>query len=51
MWSDQEKAAGPGVPAGLKTYVFGSTYMKQVQRSGLRVTGYSGQLFSVSCPS
>jgi transmembrane protein TMEM260 (protein O-mannosyltransferase) len=51
IWSDQEKAAGPGVPRGLKTYVFGSTYMKQVQRSGLRVTGYSGQLFSLSCPS
>jgi hypothetical protein len=51
MWSDQEKAAGPGVPSGLKTYVFGSIYMKQVRTSGLRVTRYSGQLFSVSCPS
>ena len=51
IWSDQEKAAGPGVPSGLKTYVFGSIYMKQVRTSGLRVTRYSGQLFSVSCPS
>jgi len=51
IWSDQEKAAGPGVPPDLKTYVFGSTYVKQVRISGLRVTRYSGQLFSVSCPS
>jgi len=51
IWSDQEKAAGLGVPPGLKTYVFGSTYMKQVRISGLRVARYSGQLFSVSCPS
>jgi hypothetical protein len=51
IWSDQEKAAGPGVSPGLKTYLFGSSYMKQVRRSGLRVTDYSGQLFSVSCPS
>ena len=51
IWSDQEKAAGPGVPSDLKTYVFGSIYMKQVRTSGLRVTRYSGQLFSVSCPS
>jgi hypothetical protein len=51
IWSTQEKAAGPGVPSDLKTYVFGSTYAKQVHKSGLRVTRYSGQLFSVSCPS
>jgi hypothetical protein len=51
IWSNQEKAAGPGVPPNLKTYVFGSTYAKQVQISGLRVTRYSGQLLSVSCPS
>jgi hypothetical protein len=51
IWSEQEKAAGPGVPPNLKTYVFGSTYVKQVRISGLRVTRYSGQLFSVSCPS
>jgi len=37
--------------AELKTYVYGSTYVKQVRISGLRVTRYSGQLFSVSCPS
>jgi hypothetical protein len=51
IWSTQEKAAGPGVPPELKTYVFGSSYAKQVHKSGLRVTRYSGQLFSVSCPS
>ena len=51
IWSDQEKAAGPGVPPNLNTYVFGSTYVKQVRISGLRVTRHSGQLFSVSCPS
>jgi hypothetical protein len=51
IWSNQEKAAGPGVPPSLKTYVYGSTYVKQVRISGLRVTRYSGQLFSVSCPS
>jgi hypothetical protein len=51
VWSEQEKAAGPGVPPDLKTYVFGSTYAKHVRRSGLRVTRDSGQLFSVSCPS
>jgi hypothetical protein len=51
IWSNQEKAAGPGVPPNLKTNVFGSTYAKQVQISGLRVTRYSGQLLSVSCPS
>jgi hypothetical protein len=51
IWSTQEKAAGPGVPSDLKSYVFGSTYAKQVHKSGLRVTRYSGQLFSVSCPS
>ena len=51
IWSDQEKAAGPGAPPNLKTYVYGSTYVKQVRISGLRVTRYSGQLFSVSCPS
>jgi hypothetical protein len=51
IWSNQEKAAGPGVPTDLKTYVFGSTYAKQVQRSGLRVTRYSGQLFRLHCPS
>jgi hypothetical protein len=50
-WSDQEKAAGPGVPSDLKTYVFSPTYAKQVQKSGLRVTRYSDQLFSVRCPS
>jgi hypothetical protein len=51
IWSIQEKAAGPGVPANLKTYVFGSTYAKQVRRSGLEVTHYSGQLFRLRCPS
>jgi hypothetical protein len=50
VWSDQEKAAGPGVPSKLQTYVFGSRYAKQVRASGLRVTRYSGQLFTVSCP-
>jgi hypothetical protein len=50
IWSIQEKAAGPGVPANLKTYVFGSTYAKQVRRSGLEVTHYSGQLFRLRCP-
>ena len=49
-WSNQEKAAGPGVPPDLQTYVFGSSYAKQVRTSGLRVTRYSGGLFSVSCP-
>jgi hypothetical protein len=51
IWSNQEKAAGPGVPPNLNTYVFGSTYAKQVHRSGLRVTHDSGQLFHVDCPS
>jgi hypothetical protein len=51
IWSEQEKAAGPGVPPDLKTYVFGSNYAKQVRMSGLRVTRYSGQLFSVRCPA
>jgi hypothetical protein len=51
IWSTQEKAAGPGVPPNLKTYVFGSTYAKQVRRSGLGVTHYSGQLFRLRCPS
>ena len=51
VWSNQEKAAGPGVPTDLKTYVFGSSYAKQVQRSGLQVTRHSGQLFRLSCPS
>jgi Protein of unknown function (DUF2723) len=50
-WSTQEKAAGPGVPADLKTYVFGSTYAKQVRKAGLRVTRYSDQLFALHCPS
>jgi hypothetical protein len=50
-WSDQEKAAGPGVPPDLKTYAFGSTYAKQVRISGLPVTRYSGQLFRIRCPS
>jgi hypothetical protein len=50
-WSNQEKAFGPGVPTDLKTYVFGSTYAKQVRKSGLRVTPYSGQLFQLRCPS
>jgi len=50
-WSGQEQAAGPGVPANLKTYVFGSTYAKQVRKSGLRVTRDSGQLFRLRCPS
>ena len=51
IWSTQEKAAGPGVPPNLRTYVFGSTYAKQVRRSGLVVTQYSGELFSLRCPS
>jgi hypothetical protein len=51
IWSNQEKAAGPGVPTDLKTYVFGSTYAKQVGRSGLGVAHYSGQLFRLRCPS
>jgi Protein O-mannosyl-transferase TMEM260-like len=51
IWSDQEKATGPGVPPDLKTYVFGSSYAKQVQISGVQVTRYSGQLFGLSCPS
>jgi hypothetical protein len=51
IWSNQEKAAGPGVPTDLKTYVFGSSYAKQVQRSGLQFTRHSGQLFRLSCPS
>jgi hypothetical protein len=51
IWSTQEKAAGPGVPPKLNTYVFGSSYAKQVRRSGLGVTYDSGQLFSVTCPS
>jgi hypothetical protein len=51
IWQNQEKAAGPGVPTDLKTYVFGSTYAKQVQRSSLRVTRDSGQLFRLRCPS
>jgi hypothetical protein len=51
IWSDQEKAAGPGVPPDLQTYVFGSRYAKQVRASGLRVTRYSGQLFRLHCPS
>jgi hypothetical protein len=50
-WSNQEKAVGPGVPPDLKTYVFGSTYAKQVRISGLRVTRYSGQLFQLRCRS
>ena len=48
---DQEKAAGPGVPPDLNTYVFGSTYAKHVQISGLRVTRQSGQLFRLRCHS
>lgn len=51
IWSNQEKAAGPGVPPDLQTYVYGSTYAKQVRTAGLWVTHYSGQLFSLSCPS
>ena len=51
IWSNQEQAASPGVPTDLKTYVFGSTYAKQVKNSGLRVTRYSGQLFRLRCPS
>ena len=51
IWSDQEKAAGPGVPPDLNTYVFGSTYAKHVQISGLRVTRQSGQLFRLRCHS
>jgi hypothetical protein len=51
IWSNQEQAAGPGVPPNLNTYVFGSTYAKQVRRSGLGVTYDSGQLFHVHCPS
>jgi len=51
IWSIQEKAAGPGVPPNLNTYVFGSTYAKQVRRSGVGVTHYSGQLFHLHCPS
>jgi Protein of unknown function (DUF2723) len=51
IWSSQEKAAGPGVPTDLNTYVFGSTYAKQVRKSGLRVTRDSGQLFHLRCPS
>jgi len=50
IWSDQEQAAGPGVPPNLNTYVFGSTYAKQVRRSGLGVTHYSGQLYRLRCP-
>jgi hypothetical protein len=50
-WSDQEKAVAPGVPPNLKTYVFGSTYAKQVRTSGLRVTRDSGRLFRLRCPS
>jgi hypothetical protein len=50
-WSTQEQAAGPGVPPNLNTYVFGSTYAKQVRRSGLRITHYSDQLFRLRCPS
>ena len=51
IWSTQEKAAGPGVPPNLRTYVFGSAYAKQVRRSGLGVIRYSGELFSLRCPS
>jgi hypothetical protein len=51
VWSNQERAVAPGVPPDLKTYVFGSTYAKQVRTSGLRVKRYSGQLFQLSCPS
>jgi hypothetical protein len=51
IWSNQEKAAGPGVPPNLNTYVFGSTYAKQVRRSGLGITHYGGQLFRLRCPS
>ena len=50
-WSTQETAAGPGVPPNLKTYVFGSTYAKQVRISGLQVKRYSARLFRVHCPS
>jgi len=50
IWSDQEQAAGTGVPRNLNTYVFGSTYAKQVRRSGLGVTHYSGQLYRLRCP-
>jgi len=50
IWSDQEQAAGPGVRPNLNTYVFGSTYAKQVRRSGLGVTHYSGQLYRLRCP-
>ena len=50
-WAEQEKAVAPGVPPNLETYVFGSTYAKQVRASGLRVTRYSGQLFRLRCPS
>jgi Protein of unknown function (DUF2723) len=50
-WSTQEKAVGPGVPANLKTYVFGSTYAKQLRKSGLAVTRYSDQLYRLRCPS
>ena len=43
IWSDQEKAAGPGVPPDLKTYVFGSTYVKQCgyRACGSRATAVS----------
>jgi hypothetical protein len=51
IWQTQEKAAGPGAPTDLKTYVFGSTYAKQVRRSGLGVTHHNGQLFRLRCPS
>jgi hypothetical protein len=50
-WSTQEQAAGPGVPPNLNTYVFGSTYAKQVRRSGLQITHDSDQLFRLRCPS
>ena len=50
-WSTQETAAGPGVPPNLQTYVFGSTYAKQLRKSGLAVRRYSGQLYRLHCPS
>jgi Protein of unknown function (DUF2723) len=51
IWAEQERAVAPGVPPRLQTYVFGSTYAKQLRKSGLEVTSYSGQLFGLRCPS
>jgi len=51
VWPVQEQPLAPSVPRGLKTFVYGDRYAKQVRGRGFTVDHVEGELYSFQCPA